>query len=243
MPTAAKTEPVDTLAPEPSTSTADKSISSVSELAERVSTLTVTSPISESISIPRKPCDSEETLFVVPKLRLGSNSSISPSSVDGMTPHELSLKKIMDLRKLHISPVAQENVEPLSMATDRHVRFHVDLTQALATDSNDHVIDEIKPMETIDYKFIDCELPAAKLKRTMAKMPRITHECQIDIAHILGERLSNRARHTSAFGKVLCSRFRCTNRPQIIHGFNPKHKIVPFRFDVMKRIAPKKTNA
>lgn len=243
MATTPKTEPIDNVAPEPSIPTIDNSISSLSELAKRVSTVTVTSPISKSISIPRKPCDNEETLFVVPKFRLGSNSSVSPSSVDDMTPHELSLKKIMDLKKLHISPVAQENVEPLSMAIDRNVRFHVDLTQALATDLNDRVIDDIKPMETIDYKFIDCELPATKLKRTMANMPRITHECQIDIAHILGERLTNRARRTTAFGKVLCSRFRCTNRPQIKHGFNPKHKIVPFRFDVLKQIAPTKTNA
>lgn len=223
-------------------------MSSLTALAKTMAPppVTVTSPISDSINIPRKRSDAEQTRFVIPKFSLGSNSSVSPSSVDGLTPHEISLKKIMDLKKLCISPVAQENVEPVPVSTcdDRLAHFHVDLTKALATESADRVtIDAAKPMETIDYKFVDCELPAAKLKRTMANMPRITHECEIDIANILSERLTNRARHTTAFGKVLCSRFRCATRPQIRHGFVPLHKIAPFRFDVLNKVAQKKPNA
>lgn len=149
----------------------------------------------------------------------------------------------MNLKNLHISREMQENVEPLPIDNDRDVYFHVDLTKALATKPHERVvIDAIKPMETIDYKFVDCELPAVKLKRAMANMPRITHECEIDIANILNEQLSNRAQRITTFGKVLCSRFRCINRPQIKHGFNPKHKIVPFRFDVLNKIPQKKTN-
>lgn len=150
----------------------------------------------------------------------------------------------MDLKKLSISPVAQDNIDPLPATNARETRFHVDLTKALTTETDDRVIDTVKPMETIDYQFIDCELPATRLKITMENMPRITHECEIDIANILNERLTNRTRRTTAFGKVLCSRFRCVNRPQIQHGFVPKHKIVPFRFDVLNKIvAQRSTNA
>lgn len=226
----------------PDQCTAEIAISSLSELSTRMSPATDSASVSNNINIPQKQCGSEETRFVIPKLSLGSNSSMSPNSVDALTPHEISLKKIMDLKKLHISPVEQENAEPIATANDNAVHFHVDLTKALATEPSDREVDAAKPMESIEYKFVDCELPATKLKRTMANLPRITHECEIDIGNILSERLNNRARYTTAFGKVLCSRFRCTNRPQIKHGFIPKHKIVPFRFDVLNKILPKKTN-
>lgn len=237
----------DSVASDESSATEEKSIDGgLTERAAKMSPSAEAVPISNNINIPRRHCGSEETRFVIPKLSLGSNSSTSPNLVDGLTPHEISLKKIMDLKKLHISPAAQVNenvVSTLDVADDRRVGIHVDLTTALATEPSERVVDVIQPMETIDYKFADCELPAIKLKRTMSNMPRIVHECEIDIGSILSERLNNRTRRTTAFGKVLCSRFRCTNRLKIQHGFTPKHRIVPFCFDVLNNLAPKKANA
>lgn len=240
-PATAPIDSIDNSAIEQCTTGVENLISSLSESTQAMS-LPFKTPISKNISIPRQPFGSDETRFSIPKFSLGSNSSVSPSSCDVLTPHEISLKKIMDLKKLHIAADAQENVAPMSTANENNGRFHVDLTKALATEPNDRVNDAVIPMETIDYKFIDCEMPAAKLKRAMANMPRITHECEIDIANILSERLTNRTKQTTAFGKILCSRFRCTKRPQIKHGFHPKHKIAPFPFDVLHKFAQKKSN-
>lgn len=186
--------------------------------------------VSDRINIVRTQSGAAQSPFVIPKFSLGNNSSISPKPVDDLTPHEISLKKIMDLKKMHISHDTQENVEVSPhMAHDANdPSFNVDLTEALTTEPNNRRRRSDKSMETIDYRFVDCEVPTVKMTRALV-------ECEIDIANIMREQLSNRSRKTTAFGKVLCSRFRCTNRPQIEHGFYPKHKIVPFHFDERKR--------
>lgn len=199
--------------------------------------------VSNGISIPSP----GTKRFVLPKLSVGSsNGSIGSigssfgANGENLTPHETSIRKILDLRKLSISSPTNdvidsiENVEN-SLETNR---FVVDLTSALSESTN-QVIKPIKPTtEQFAYKFFDCDAPK-RWKNTGILLPQTNQICEINISNILNCPLKNRTKRTTAFGKVLCSKFRCTNLPYIKHEFKPKHSIEPFKFDKSNKLNQK----
>lgn len=190
-----------------------------------------------SINIPQQPQENR-TKFLIPKLS-GGGSSVSPSSsADTMTPHELSLKKIMDLKRLHIS------TEPIVTVADVIDSMHepkcismVDLTSALNQPgfTNSIVVPDKRVVEQIDFKFNDCDI-----FESVNHMPIVTRDCCLNISNILDQQLKNRTKTTTPLGKILCSRFKCKSIPYVRHGFENKHKIQPFRFDVAFKMLPKK---
>lgn len=180
-----------------------------------------------SINIPQP---ASTMKFFIPKLSGGSNLSLSPSSSETPTPHELSLKKIMDFKRLSISD--QENI-PITTTenkiVDTEMKCLVDLTSALNKPGfvSPMIVPEKRVVETIDFKFNDCDFT-----ESLSAMPTVTRDCCLNISDIVKEKLKNRTKITSPFGKILCSRFKCKSIPYIRHGFENKHRIEPFRFDV-----------
>lgn len=189
-----------------------------------------------SINIPQT---ANKVKFFVPKLSGGSNLSLSPSSSETPTPHELSLKKIMDLKRLSISD--QENI-PITTAENKIIidteqKCLVDLTCALNKPgfASPMIVPEKRIIETIDFKFNDCNFIESP-----SPMPTVTRDCCLNISDIRSEKLKNRTKKTSPLGKILCSRFKCKSIPYIRHGFKNKHQIQPFRFDVAIVFKPNK---
>lgn len=187
------------------------------------------------INIPRP---ANKSKIFIPKLSGGSNLSLSPSSSETPTPHELSLKKIMDLKRLSISD--QENI-PITTAeneiVDSEQKCLVDLTCALNKPgfALPMIVAEKRAIETIDFKFNDCDFIESS-----SSLPSVTRDCCLNISDVLREKLKNRTKNTSPLGKILCSRFKCKSIPYIRHGFEYKHKIQPFRFDVAIVFKPNK---
>lgn len=211
-------------------------------------------PISEKINIP----NASSIRFVVPKFSLGKgNGSVGSNSGDDLTPHEMSIRKIMDLKRLTISssligekskenesPIVQENCNSIDMESDTKLtnQFVVDLASALSQSTN-KIIRPLKPEgEQFEYKFIDCDEKKRPKQTSAALLPPVNHACEIDIGHILNRRLDNRARRTTAFGKILCSRFQCKSLPHIKHEFQTKHSIQPFKFDKAMKFNCKRQN-
>lgn len=209
--------------------------------------------VSPNIAVPNA---NNPTLsnFVIPKFNTGQSPSYGSSS-DGLTPHEMSLKKIMEMRKLNISDdVAMAVVETvarnstdangtkqataLTKSSDQQTsslynltNFVVDLSAALlAKDDQVTAPPKIIP-EEFEVKFVDCEIsPCAAL------MPIITKDCEIDASGVLNEQVNARTRRPSSFGKILCTQFRCKRMPYVSHEFQPRHKIVPFAFNTIHTI-------
>lgn len=183
---------------------------------------------SPSISIPQQ---SNQSKFVIPKFNGGS---ASPSSGgESLTPHEVSLKKIMDLKRLHISATSDtENTPPDNnkIVTSRMEKqqFPIDLASALnGPNFSKPTIAPTKPVaEQIDFKFIDCDIAE------VSNEPLDTQDCCLNISNILEKKFSNRTKSTTAFGKILCSKYKRKKQLLIQHGFVSKHQIKPFRFDV-----------
>lgn len=181
---------------------------------------------SNNINIPQQPNRSK---FVIPKLN-GGSSSVSPNSAgESLTPHELSLKKIMDLKRLHISPSNDTENTPPTIQSNANVGSQpIDLASALnGPNASYSVISPPKPhVEQIDFKFIDCdivEMPDSQ--------PLLTQDCCLNISNILDRHFENRTKSTTAFGKVLCSKYKCKRQLMVQHGFVNMHQIKPFRFE------------
>lgn len=196
---------------------------------------------SQSINIPQKPNGSK---FVIPKLNCGSGSdSVSPSlNGESLTPHEMSIKKIMDLKRLSISSANDtENTPPKNTIDNPNVnisqsqQYPIDLASALNGPNivGSVVVSAKSVAEKIDFKFIDCDI-AEKLIQ-----PLNTQDCCLNISNILEKRFENRTKSTTAFGKILCSKYRHRKQSVIYHGFESKHKIKPFRFDVSNTASSK----
>lgn len=190
--------------------------------------------LSENINIPK------QSKFIIPKLN-GGSGSVSPSSGESLTPHEMSLKKIMDLKRLHISTTNNtENTPPNTvteqlkqMSLDTH-QFPIDLTSALnGPNFSSSIIAPAKhPVEKIDFKFIDCDIAEVLYQ------PYISKDCCLNISNILEKQFDTRTKGTSAFGKILCSRYKRKKQStiqNIQHGFVNKHQIKPFRFDIINK--------
>lgn len=195
--------------------------------------------------------------FPLPKLSGGSPFGSSPVlSAERLTPHEASLQKIMDLRRLTISgegsPTgalddsrvqttyaqagpAELPVEPLSAAVvaaaDELEAFSVDLTSALnkpGTAGTAVPAPIRRAAEPIDFQFIDCDTSERPAPR-----PIVTKDCCLDISGIMADALVCRTKRTTAFGRVLCSRYSRRVKPFVVHGFKNKHQIKPFSFETV----------
>lgn len=195
--------------------------------------------LSENINIPKT------TKFTIPKLN-GDNSSMSPSSTgESLTPHEMSLKKIMDLKRLGISTSVNDSENTLPGSTDTVMtnehsnatmsvdeqQYPIDLTSALNGpnfDSSSIIAPTKRIVEKIDFKFIDCDIAEES-------DPFISQDCCLNISNILNENFDTRTKSTTAFGQILCSRYKRKKQSlvqKVQHGFVNKHQIKPFRFDV-----------
>lgn len=221
--------------------------------------------VTENITIPNP---NANIRFNLPKLNSNSGSlgnSVSSNlggSLNGssgsLTPHELSLKKIMDIRKLRINdetdvsnPIDSNLSASVANATVSHIpnaeslpssvtkasnllseNFVVDLRSALVTEHDEIIVPTKVLPEQFDIKFVDCDAKPSKFS-----LPILAQNCEIDISDVLNKTLVNRTKHTTAFGKILCSRFRCQGQPYIKHGFNPNHVVIPFKFDTLNHLA------
>lgn len=195
--------------------------------------------LSENINIPKS------SKFTIPKLS-GGSSSVSPSSGgESLTPHEMSLKKIMDekLKRLHISTTndtentaMNTDIEHLSAMSVENQQLSIDLASALngPNFSISSIIAPIKPTaESIDFKFIDCDITEES-----SSHPFISQDCCLNISNILDKHFDTRTKCTTAFGKILCSRYKRKKQSviqNVHHGFVNKYQIKPFRFDIINK--------
>lgn len=196
--------------------------------------------LSESINIPKS------SKFVIPKLSGGGSSSISPSSFgESLTPHEMSLKKIMDLKRLSISKDIENTPPDYTTITSNDAifaekqQFPIDLASALNGPNfcSPIIAPTIKPIvEKIDFKFIDCDIT-----ETINVQPHISKDCCLNIAHVVDKHFDNRTKCTTAFGRILCSKYKCKRQLTVQHGFVSKHQIKPFRFDTIIKSNAKPT--
>lgn len=194
--------------------------------------------LSQNINIPQQ---MNQSKFVLPKLN-GGHSSVSPNSADdSLTPHEMSLKKIMDLKRLNISSGHSrndtENTPPVNIQTVTSIdasieckTFSIDLASALNDPklSKTAIIAPTKPIvEEIDFKFIDCDIAEQP-----ERQPQIKQDCCLDLSNILDKHFEHRTKCTTELGRILCSKYKRKQLPSIKHGFVSKHKIKPFNFDI-----------
>lgn len=190
---------------------------------------------SQNINIPQQ---LNQSKFVIPKLNGGNViGSVSPSSGgESLTPHEMSLKKIMDLKRLHISPSNDTENVPSECTVDssnpntlKNQPVPIDLASALnGPDYGSSMVPLAKPVaEKIDFKFVDCDI----LEKSIEPLEEM-QDCCLNISSILDKEFTNRTKSTTAFGKILCSKYRHKKQTAIFHGFKSKHQIKPFRFDV-----------
>lgn len=168
--------------------------------------------------------------FNIPKLTSSPTfGSVNLSTIKAeLTPHEISLRKIMDLKKIHITEQPQETNITLSPTVEQVI----DLSTALRTDSKIPINDDTELVSTDEPfvpMYIDCDLVSQTTNDKLHLLPNITQDCEIDISHLVNVKLPT-ARVISKFGKILCSKYRCKNVSYIRHGFTPKNSIKQFMF-------------
>lgn len=192
--------------------------------------------------------------FNLPKLKSNSPTSCSPVlSGDRLTPHELSLQKIMGLKRLHISGDVPGNrsdsiqttyakcdtddASSSSSLPNDDQQFSVDLMSALmAPGATNQISAPRKHMpEPIDFRFVDCDIIEHH-----RSLPIVTKDCCLDISGILADVIGCRTKKTSSFGKILCSRYSRRIKPFVVHGFDNKHHIKPFGFEIVETKVVKK---
>lgn len=197
---------------------------------------------------------SNRPMFTLPKLKSDSPTSSSPVlSGERLTPHELSLQKIMELKRLHISGDVHNNhnhnvrttyarcdtddstsSSPLPIEEQQ---FSVDLTSALIApgEASQIISPRMHVAEPIDFKFVDCDIIEGS-----RSLPIVTKDCCLDISGIKAEVIGCRTKKTSSFGKILCSRYSRRFKPFVVHGFDNKHHIKPFGFEIIEIAAKKR---
>lgn len=197
--------------------------------------------------------------FILPKLNSNSPTNSSPVlSGDKLTPHEASLQKIMKLKRLSISNDSPASTPSgLSAADLEHVQttyanvdsdnssspstnvveepqFMVDLSRALIRPNA--AMNNIKPVaEKNNFKFVDCDIAERPFL-----LPNVTKDCCLDISEVMADILLCRTKQTSCFGKILCSRYRNRRKPSLVHGFDNKHAIKPFGFEIVEKVTKKR---
>lgn len=169
-------------------------------------------------------------------------SSSASDSVD-LTPHEMSLKKIMDLKQLHISAQSIPN----DFNQNVHTTF-ANATNDQSTESCKYVVDlqsalnihstSASPRTSVDqtdnnnfFDRGDQNTQKTPLNAGDVASIRPSHK-MINVPDILNIQLFNRTLRTTPLGKVLCNRYKFKNQPYINHKIPTKHIIKPFRFDV-----------
>lgn len=196
---------------------------------------------SQTFTLPQQ--IQSRTKFVIPKLMGDSGSTAMPSPPNGgsPTPHELSLKKIMDLKRLHIS--SDETTVDLTTATSNAENFQTDplLTSTQSTSIDlacalngpnfvEPIIPVVKPvMEEIEFKFIDCDIT------DKCNDPPVLQDCNLNMLHILEQHFVKRTKCTTSFGRILCSKYKCKRQPLVQHGFINKHQVKPFNFELKRK--------
>lgn len=203
--------------------------------------------LSQKISFPQEA--QNRSKFMIPKLSGGNGSSLmsSSNSMGGSpTPHELSLKKIMDLKRLHISSDQTTTTDTKATSTNVEIpsanpilesnqSSSIDLTCALNDPNfNQPIIPAAKPViEEIEFKFIDCDITDKSSDDPMS----ISQDCNLNMLNILDQHFENRTKSTTSFGRILCSKYKRKQQPLIQHGFISKHQVKPFNFDLkLKRV-------
>lgn len=174
--------------------------------------------------------------FALPKLSSspilvgsgGSPLSIQSGGLPSLTPHQESLQKIMNLRKMTLSESEEKNSLPNETESDLPLK--IDLTSALSTDTrlpnpNRKPINVI-PDDMHDIfipQFIECDIVPLLEQQ-------ITHDCEIDISSLLDEILVGKTVNSSKFGKILCKKYRLRELQYIKHSFDVKSRINSFNF-------------
>lgn len=130
----------------------------------------------------------------------------------------------MDLKNIKLSdentltkasPLCEDSVIDLSTAlrTENCLPIQIPIDHTLENDENKSFIPN----------YIDCDQALTIL------MPAVTKDCEIDISNISHD--LNEMSETSKFGKILCSRYRCSSMPYVKHEFFIQHKIEPYSFE------------
>lgn len=185
--------------------------------------------------------------FVIPKLTLGLSKceAATAAATTTLTPHELSLKKIMDLKNIRLTEQTSgdETEQNRPVVGVDVVSSKIDLSSALRTANCVPIV-----MAAIDSAppfvptYIDCE-------QTTAIMPTITQDCQIDVSDLLLLATTDgghQPKRVSPFGKTLCMRYtfvdnnsddlmkqqqrRRRRLNRVKHEFTIRHHIRPYGF-------------
>lgn len=157
------------------------------------------------------------TGFVIPKLGLQPTKIGAAAATNVLTPHELSLKKIMDLKNIRLT----EQIEVKTAV----VPSKIDLSTALRTANCVPIVRTVEATPTpFTPTYVDCE--------TTSLMPTITQDCQIDISALFDD--AQKPKRASRFGKTLCMRYRFEDdkvgRRRVKHEFSIRHQIRPYSF-------------
>lgn len=163
------------------------------------------------------PCSISQNVNEVKNLNESPNSVLNDisqanSTHFNLTPHEISLQKIMDFRRLDISSTKAVSSEKLKCIVD--LQFAVNSSKHFNTDS--------LPLERV--KMVDCN-PISQLNSVLTT-PRVDQFCLLKI------HLPNRTKQATPLGKILCSRYKQKRQTYVQLSFQPKHKIIPFLFDI-----------
>lgn len=190
------------------------------------------SPTSQTFSIPKlgslplfgKIEPNSSSTFVIPKLVQAQKSPQNYQLEKTLTPHEISMQKIMELKKIQISTEPKLNVPPKLMTTNTRTdekQHIIDLSSAIRTENCPIVV---APAPIVNHS-IDLIMATA----ITAPLPTITEVCEIDCSGVINFK-TQKAKLISKFGKILCSKYRCKSMPYIKHEFMHLNSIKPFLF-------------
>lgn len=254
--------------PNASTIDASPAFTNLADLANyRLKNSNVNGNVSPSIAVPNiQNSPLANANFFIPKFNTTNQSPNCGSSGERLTPHEMSLKKIMEMRKLRISDDRNSVQSDGSMEIDQNNQFSSSVQSISSTESNANVPNALPSISnnsllidttnfvvdlsaallakddkiTAPIKFIpedfEVKFVDCELSASSALQTVITKDCEIDVSHLLNIQLNNRTQKTSQFGKILCTKFRCKRMPYVGHEFHPKHNIVPFAFNTINSI-------
>lgn len=165
-------------------------------------------------ALPSASSSSPVQSFLIPKLssspQLAAKATTATPPVNAvtdsplLTPHEQSLRKIMDLHKIRLSnddpPAVRPNKSPIKV---------VDLSAALRRDTAIPVGEQRQRTASLvtadDDMADDEELPSLSITDLLTDI--ITVDCLIDASAIRRRKLPNKTTRRSQIGRIICSRF------------------------------------
>ena len=123
-------------------------------------------------------------------------------------------------------PKPKFNVPVENKTEDVKENWIIDLKSALINDKTVECGTVSKPQkvpeETIQYRFIDCDIVPEK--------PIIDEYCEIDISAISNKKFHLCSKNPSIFGKLLCKKYRRRRIANVKLGFAAQNVIKPFDF-------------